>query len=252
MIERSEADGIVTLRLAHGKASALDLELLQGLSTALDEAQHATTRAVILTGTGSIFSAGVDLFRILKERDAYIDRFVPALTTTFRKLFDFPRPLVAAINGHAIAGGCILANACDYRLMASGRGRIGIPELHVGVPFPPFALELMRLVISPSHLQEIVYGGATYSPDEALRRGLLDEVTAAEDLDSRAAEKAAQLAQIDPVVFAITKRQLRASALRAYEALGATADDEVNGRWRSPEALSRIEAYLEKTVGRKA
>src|SRR5690349_19316107 len=141
MIERSEHEGITTLRLAHGKASALDLELVEGLALLVAEVAQSDTRAVILTGTGSIFSAGVDLFRLVDGGRDYADRFVPALSRMLLELFAFPKPLIIAANGHAIAGGCIFTLAGDYRMMAAGNGRIGIPELLVGVPFPPSVIE---------------------------------------------------------------------------------------------------------------
>ena len=95
MIERSNNDGIVNLRLAHGKASALDVELLDGLARVIAEiALDDGVRAVILTGTGSIFSAGVDLFRLTNAGDEYVSRFVPALSRLMLDLFSFPKPLV--------------------------------------------------------------------------------------------------------------------------------------------------------------
>jgi enoyl-CoA hydratase len=142
MIERTDSDGIVTLRLAHGKVSAMDLELCEELRRQLDASRHA--RALILTGTGSSFSAGVDLFRLIDGGAAYLERFWPALSGVLDTLFVFPRPVVAAVNGHAIAGGCFLAASCDYRLMSGGK--IGVPELLVGVPFPTVIMEILKFV----------------------------------------------------------------------------------------------------------
>src|SRR4051794_27587744 len=155
MIERTSDDGILTLRLAHGKASALDVELLDALLRELDGAAEQA-RALLLTGTGSIFSAGVDLFRLTRDGSDYVRRFLPLLSRCLRALFAFPRPVVAAVNGHAIAGGCILALASDIRLMAEGGGRIGVPELLVGVPFPAAALEIVRFAVPPDKVQSLV------------------------------------------------------------------------------------------------
>src|SRR5918997_4066562 len=130
MIERNDHNGIVTLRLAHGKASALDIELVEGLARVVNEIALADdVRAVVLTGTGSIFSAGVDLFRLTEGGDDYVARFVPPLSRMLLDLFSLPKPLVVAVNGHAIAGGCIFTLTGDYRIMAAGTARIGIPEL---------------------------------------------------------------------------------------------------------------------------
>src|SRR5262245_59081980 len=115
MIARSQHDGILTLRLAHGKASALDIELLDAMLRELDGAAD-DVRALVLTGTGSIFCAGVDLFRLTREGADYVRRFLPLLSRFLRTLFAFPRPVVAAVNGHAIAGGCIIVLASDARL----------------------------------------------------------------------------------------------------------------------------------------
>src|SRR5690348_4539859 len=104
MIERETIDGITVLRLAHGKASAMDVELCEAIMRELRGANDA--RAVILTGSGTIFSAGVDLFRMTNEGAPYVDRFFPLLREALEALFRFPRPIVAAVNGHAIAGGC--------------------------------------------------------------------------------------------------------------------------------------------------
>src|SRR5215831_1303843 len=106
MIERTESDGIVTLRLAHGRASAIDIELCDEIRRQLDAALSA--RAVILTGTGSIFSAGVDLIRLTNEGTRYVQRFWPALSGMLEHFFVHPKPVIAAANGHAIAGGCFL------------------------------------------------------------------------------------------------------------------------------------------------
>src|SRR5256885_379670 len=157
MIEREVDDGILTLRLAHGRASAMDVELLEALLRELDSAADA--RAVVLTGTGAIFSAGVDLFRMTEGGPEYVRRFFPLLGEFLLRLFALPVPVVVAANGHAIAGGCLMVMAADYRLMAEGGGKIGVPELLVGVPFPAVALELVRYAVPADRIQSLVYTG---------------------------------------------------------------------------------------------
>ena len=122
---------------------------------------------MIITGTGTIFSAGVDLRRLLDGGSAYLADFLPALDRMLRRLLFLPKPVVAAVNGHAIAGGCVLACACDRRLAARGPGRVGVTELLVGVPFPAVALETMRLVVPPHRLAEVVYTGRTWPVEDA-------------------------------------------------------------------------------------
>ena len=245
MIERDLTDGILTLRLAHGKASAMDVELLAAFCDELDAAAEA--RAVVLTGTGSIFSAGVDLFRLTEEGEEYVRRFFPLLTDLIRRLFTFPAPVVVAANGHAIAGGGLMVMSGDHRLMAEGSGRIGVPELRVGVPFPAAPLEVVRFAAPRHRLQALVYTGATLAPHDALAAGLLDEVVPPDALLDRAREVAAQLASLPPEVFRATKQALRADALARMDA-AAEYDRRAHALWSAPETHARIRAYMERVV----
>jgi enoyl-CoA hydratase len=237
MIERNDDGGIVTLRLAHGKASAMDVELCDALRRELGACRDAG--AVILTGSGSIFSAGVDLFRMTTEGAAYVERFFPALRDLFVDLFDFPRPVVAAANGHAIAGGCLLVAACDYRLMSGGR--IGVPELLVGVPFPAIAIDILRFAAGRD-AKQLAITGVTLEPAAALTKGLIDEVVDADRLLPRANEMAKQLAAIPRDSFRITKAQLRR---------GTDFDREAMEVWSRDDIHAHIRDYLDRTVKKK-
>jgi len=250
MIERTDHDGITTLRLAHGKASVLDIELVDGFAREIAEVTASDTRAVVLTGTGSIFSAGVDLFRLVDSGREYADRFVPALSRMLLELFSFPKPLIVAVNGHAIAGGCIFTLAGDYRLMSAGNGRIGIPEMLVGVPFPPSVIEAVRFALPPQHLQMLMYTGRTFLPDDALRLGIIDEVVDAASLSARAQEMAQHFASLPARAFALAKRQLRDKAIDRARHYGHELDAEVQELWGDPATIERVRAYLAKTVRR--
>lgn len=251
MIETSLDHGLLTIRLAHGKASALDLELCQALRNELENAAAADeVRAVILTGQGSIFSAGVDLPRLVAGGISYAQPFVEELEAALRALFLFPKPAVAAVNGHAIAGGAILAFACDVRIMSGGR--IGVPELLVGVPFPPLALEIVRFAIPSQHLQSMVLFGRTIDAASAHALGIIDEVVGTDALATRATHYATELAALSPIPFRLTKRQLREPYLRAAAAISTASADEIDGQWASPETHQRIRAYLAKTIGKKS
>jgi enoyl-CoA hydratase len=250
MIERTDNNGITTLRLAHGKASVLDIELVEGFARVIAEVTASDTRAVILTGTGSIFSAGVDLFRLVEGGREYADRFVPALSRMLLELFAFPKPLIVAVNGHAIAGGCIFTLAGDYRLMSAGNGRIGIPELLVGVPFPPSVIEAIRFALPPQHLQMLMYTGRTFLPDDALRLGIVDEVVDAASLSARAEEMARHFASLPARAFALAKRQLRDKAIDRARHYSNELDAEIQELWGDPSTIEGVRAYLAKTVKR--
>src|SRR5262249_50126124 len=249
MIERSQHEGILTLRLAHGKVSAIDVELLDALLRELDGVAD-DVRALILTGTGSIFSAGVDLFRLTQEGAEYVRRFLPLLYRFVRTLFTFPRPVVAAVNGHAIAGGCVIVLACDVRLMAEGAGRIGVPELLVGVPFPAAPLEVVRFAVPQNKVQSLLYTGRTLPPRDALAAGLVDEVVAPDDLPARAQEIARHPARVPPRAYRLTKQSLRAEALERIDRAGGPQDQAVLEVWSAAETHAHVREYLRRTVGK--
>ena len=150
MLDVTHQADIAVLRMRHGKVNALDIELCEHITGRLEELGTSSVRAVVLTGQAGIFSAGVDLLRALEGDAGYLRDFLPVLRKLFDVAFFYPKPVVAAINGHAIAGGCVLACAADQRLMARGSGRIGVTELLVGLPFPAIALEIMRFTAVPA------------------------------------------------------------------------------------------------------
>jgi enoyl-CoA hydratase len=245
MVTTTPRYGIDTLQISHGKANALDLELCLGLTRALVEGE-AREDPLILTGAGSIFSAGVDLFRVVEGGRDYIAQFLPAMSDLFLRLFMFPRPVVAAINGHAIAGGCILAAACDYRVMADGNGRIGLPELHVGVPFPASAIELLRSVCDPAALQELLLVGRTYEANDARGMGLVNEVVPSETMLDRAAAVARDLGSRPAQSYRITKRFLRGPAAERIRSAEGDRTELIEA-WSAPATLEAIRGYLTRT-----
>jgi enoyl-CoA hydratase len=250
MIERKDANGIRMLKLAHGKVSAMDLELGQALVAEMRAALDPAIRAVIVTGSGSSFSAGVDLFRLIKDGADYARLFLPVLDDFLLATLTFPKPVVAAVNGHAIAGGCILAAACDHRIMMEGTGRIGIPELAVGVPFPALPLQIMAARLGDGHLRDLVYSGRTVQIDEAKAMGLIDEKCPAGMLLDRATEVAGKLASIPPQAFAMTKEALYAPILERVKRLGPL-NARVVDEWMQQRTYDTIRNYLERTVGKK-
>lgn len=250
MIIREDRDGIRILRLAHGKVSAMNIELGEALVAEFKAALDPSIRAVVLTGTGSSFSAGVDLFRVINEGAAYVARFLPVLEGMLRDALAFPKPLVAAVNGHAIAGGCILAAACDHRIMSDGTARIGIPELAVGVPFPALPLQIMAARVSDRPLRDLVFSGRVVQVDEAISIGLIDEKCAAETVLDRAVAVAERLAGIPPMTFALTKEAFVTPILDRTREL-ADLNARVVHAWMQPEMDTMIRAYLDRTVGKK-
>lgn len=240
MLDVEDRSGVTVVSLRHGKVNAMDLELLRAITEAvrgLDE-----SRAVVLTGTGSAFSAGVDLQRMVAGGAAYARAFLPALSEAFLAVFDHPGPTVAAVNGHAIAGGCVLAAACDLRLMSGGT--IGLAELSVGVPFPTAALEIMRHAVGPS-AGRMVLTAEVLDPERARAIGLVDHVEPAGELLDTAVRHARRMARVPAEVYALSKRQLRRPAWQRISENEAD-DEQVTDSWASDETRAAITAYLDR------
>ena len=250
IIERRDQNGIRILKLAHGKVSAIDIELGEAIVAEMKAAMDPSVRAVIITGSGSSFSAGVDLFRVIKGGPEYGRRFLPVLDELLRATLTCPKPVIAAVNGHAIAGGCILAAACDHRIMVEGAGRIGIPELAVGVPFPGLPLQIMAARLADGALRDLVYTGRTVHVDEAKALGLIDEKCPAGMLLDRATEVATRMASIPAGAFALTKQGFYTPILERTKQLAAL-NARVVEAWTEQHTYDTIRAYLEKTVGKK-
>ena len=161
-----------------------------------------------------------------------------------------PKPVIAAVNGHAIAGGCILASACDYRIMAEGTGRIGIPELVVGVPLPALPLQIITARVPDSALRDLLFSGRTVHADEARTLGLVDATCGQEMLLDRASEMADTLAAIPPAAFALTKEAFYLPTLERTNQL-ADVNARVVDQWMKQHTYDRIRSYLDRTVGKR-
>jgi enoyl-CoA hydratase len=247
MFELTRRGHVAVLRMAHGKANAMDLEFVRGLNAQVHAVQQSDARALVITGQGKMFSAGVDLVRVVDGGAAYVRDFLPAMNHAFEGLFAFPKPLVVAVNGHAIAGGCVLACCADYRVMAREPGRIGIPELLVGVPFPVVPLEIVRFATPRQHLQALIYRGLTLQAEDAFRYGLVDAVVDPDRLLDEAMAVADQLAGIAFEAFHLTKRLLREPVIRLMRD-GGVIDGVVQDAWAGDAVLGAVRDYVARTL----
>jgi enoyl-CoA hydratase/carnithine racemase len=241
-------DGIAVVTLRHGKANALDIELCEALAARFHALRTDASKAVVITGRGKIFSAGVDLIRVANGGAPYIRDFLPALHKLYEAVFYHPKPVVAAINGHAIAGGAVLACCGDRRIMAREGGHIGVTEMLVGVPFPALAFAIVRFAVPSRHLPEFMLSGATYATDAALDRGWIDEIAEPSELLEDAIAVATELAELSPPAFMQTKLQLREAVIERMEASGEATDRIVADTWAMPQTLARIRDYVARTL----
>ncbi len=248
MIEATRQGDVMIVKLVHGKANALDLELCEAIVTRFNALRATPDKAIVLTGQGRMFSAGVDLPRLAEGGEHYVRRFLQSLHKLYETVFHHPKPVVAAVNGHAIAGGCVLASCADKRIAARDGGRIGVTELLVGVPFPAMAFEVMRFATAPQYFPDTILSGSTFATDEALKRGMIDEIVEPDHLLERALAAAHALGALPPETFAMTKAQIRQPLTDRMAKDAARVDALAEKVWTSPDTLARVRAYVAKTL----
>jgi enoyl-CoA hydratase/carnithine racemase len=245
-----EPGRVAVVTLDRPPANALNRAFFDELIALRDRLRAPDVGAVVITGTGRFFSAGLDLFEVFAYPPREFDEFTQRFDVGFGALFAFPKPVVAAVNGHAIAGGAVLAAAADFRLVADGEGRMGLTEILLGVPFPVSVLEIVRYACAGPALPELLYHGRTYRPRDAHARHLADEVVPATELLARARALAEELAGRPRAAFEQTKVSLRADALRRLESARRDGDPAWDV-WRSAETHAAVEAYRARTLGAK-
>lgn len=250
MIEVTRSGAVATVHMDHGPVNATDLELLEAIADAFgDLAGDEEVAAVVLSGKPGAFSAGVDLRRILDEGDSYTRDFLDALTRAFLAPLRLTAPVVAAVTGHAIAGGAVLAAACDHAVLTDEpRTRVGLAELAVGVPFPTVAIEVMRRRLG-TRLGEAVWLAELYAPADALARGFVDEVVPAEQVVERATTIATRLAAAPAVTRQLTHEQLLRDVEDAMASRTSDWDGRVADAWCSDAGRAAIAAFVEQTLG---
>lgn len=219
----------------------MDPELLEEGHRVAAELAAAPPAAVVLTGREGFFSAGADL-KVAPTLDADGQRaMVDGINKIFASWYGFPRPVVCAVNGHAIAGGFILALCGDYRV-GSTEGKYGVTELKAGLPYPAVALAVLRSELHPPALRRLALGADLVDAQAALEAGALDEVCEPDQVLHRATDVARRLAELPPEAYAKVKDQLRGPVLN--EAL-ATPDPLLSG-WAGAETASAAASILDR------
>lgn len=213
--------GIALLTLQRGKVNALNEAVVEELISRLEDLEtDRSAKGVVLTGRGKFFSFGLDVPELYHLTRQEFTRFVERFTALYTAIYGFPKPVVAALNGHAIAGGCMLALACDRRLMAAGKGKIGLNEITFGSSVFAGSVEMLRACVGERNAERVLFSGEMFGGDAALELGLVDRVVSADGLSRAALEEAGRLAAGDGVAFGAMRRMLRgpiAEVMRSRE-----------------------------------
>ena len=235
-------DEVAVLHVDRPPVNAMDLQLLGEGAAMLEELRAEAPAAVVIAGREGCFSAGVDL-KLAPTLDADGQReMVNGINRLFAGWYAFERPLVAAVTGHAIAGGFILALCADVRIAAT-TGRHGLTEVRAGVPYPYAAMAVVRAELSPPAARELVLEGELVDAARAVELGAFDEVVSPASVIPRALERARRLAEIPSGAYATVKRQLRGAVIAEMEP-ALRGEDPLASDWTSDETAGAAEGLL--------
>lgn len=211
-------DRIACITIDDGKVNAMSLDFFQGLGAALDRAEADDAGAVVIMGRPGVFSAGLNLKLLPTLPPDELNRTMLAFGRTMLRVFTFGIPTVAAVSGHAVAGGAMLAFACDLRHVADGAFRMQLNEVAIGLTLPSWAIAIAQSAVPKRWHTEALLHARTYAPVEALERGIVDVVTPPDKLLESAVAAATPLLALDKKAYAGSKRRHRAPAVAWAEA----------------------------------
>ena len=237
-------DGVAVITMNRPPANAITYESAIEMTAAFDSAEASGTKAIVLTGAGAFFSGGLDL-RVIpfygpeKQRE-----FLKLLNSLIGRLYAFAKPLVAAVNGHAVAGAFVLVLTTDYRVGPAHDARFGLTEARAGIPFPAAPTIVVKAELAPAELRRTTLSAKNFGPEEAKRRGMLDELQSAERLLPRAIEIAHDLASMPADSYARIKHQFRAEAIASIDRLNREQSDPMLQSWVSEEAVAAASGLL--------
>lgn len=248
MIHVEYNDEVAIVRLNRPVTNALNLQLVEELTEILERVtSESDVRSLVLgSSNDKFFSIGFDIPQLFELTREDFKFFYHTFNQMCLDLYTLPKPTIAAITGHAIAGGCILALCCDYRFIADGRKLMGLNEIKLGVPVPYLADCVLRQVVGFRNAREITDMGEFYQPEESLQMGLVDRVLPLEQVLPKSIEKARSLGSLQQEPFAMIKRN-RVETIEAQVLAQLEEREQFFIQcWYSGEARARLREAMEK------
>jgi 3,2-trans-enoyl-CoA isomerase len=247
MIGLTYEDTVAVLSLNRGVTNAFNLALVRELAEALHRvADDPQIRAVVLTSANvKFFSIGFDIPHLFDLSPDDFAIFYQAFNEACMALYTHPKPAVAAITGHAIAGGCILTLCCDYRFIGQGRKLMGLNEIKLSVPVPYLADRVLHSIVTGCAAREILELGEFYQAEESLELGLVDQVWPLEEVLPRSIERARLLGAFEPQAYRTIKRNRIEPVEAQVRAHWEERQRTFVACWYSDEARERLREAVE-------
>lgn len=245
-LERTGEIGILTMK--RGVTNALNLDLVEELNTHLTEIKNDDSiRGVVLESSNDkFFCIGLDIPQLISLPRADFEHFYRSVNLMNLALYSLPVPTIAAISGHAIAGGCILCLVCDYRFIAEGRKLMGLNEIQLGVPVPYIADRILVDLVGTRYSREIMEMGDFYTPEQTLQMGMVDEVHPLDELRAAAREKIEKLAQMPAPAYTLIKNHRIEGIVRQVTQMSQESEVAFVDRWYAEDTRRRLKAAVAK------
>jgi enoyl-CoA hydratase/carnithine racemase len=238
----SKENQVAVVMLCRGKVNALNEAVVDELKACFQELEaDEDTRVVILTGKGKFFSFGFDIPGFLDHTPEEFTRYLTKFADLYTYLFVYPKPLIAAMNGHTVAGACMLATACDHRVMVEGKAKISLNEVTFGSSVFAGAVQMLIACVGHACAESILLSGAMFSAEEALQIGLIHEVAREDSLREDAMSMAAKFLRSDPQAFRSIKMLLRKPIAEQMVPREAASIKEFVDIWYSDTTRKQIE-----------
>ncbi|CAM4257396.1 Enoyl-CoA hydratase/carnithine racemase [Pedobacter westerhofensis] len=239
-------DRLALITLNRGKSNAIDREMLTELSDMLHNINNdANIGGVIITGKEHFFSAGLDLIALYSYNEEEIKSFWNLFLDFTAKIVAFKKPMVAAINGHAPAGGCVIGLACDARVMAEGKYIIGLNEIPVGIIVPDSVFQLYSFWLGRAHASRSLLEGKLFSPEEALSIGLVDELVNPASIMTAAERRIRKYMAMEPNTWQQSKLNIRKELIAATAADQSATLDTLLAQWWSPSSRNLLKMIID-------
>ena len=239
-------DRLAIVTLNRGKSNALNREMITELNDMLGNINaDPAIGGVMITGQENFFSAGLDLIELYSYTEEEAKTFWDLFLTFIANITAFRKPMVAAINGHSPAGGCVIAMACDTRVMAEGKFIIGLNEVPVGIIVPHSIFELYSFWIGKANATRSLLEGKLFSPEEALAIGLVDEVVRQESIQTAAERRIRKYMAFEPNTWQQSKLNIRKELIAATSADQSEMLELMLKQWWSPATRTILKTIID-------
>nr|VFK20209.1 MAG: Enoyl-CoA hydratase/carnithine racemase [Candidatus Kentron sp. LPFa]VFK34654.1 MAG: Enoyl-CoA hydratase/carnithine racemase [Candidatus Kentron sp. LPFa] len=246
MLKKIDHGPIREIQLDHPPVNALRAPMINALRHAIDDARNEGAEALMLSGAPGYFSVGLDIAYQMKQDQEAANRVFHEIFTMMYAIGGSRLPVVAAMEGHAVGGGAMIAILCDYRVMAEEECKIGLPEVHVGLPIPPVVYHLVSRLVGPRLAERLCVEGRLVDSVEAERIGLVDRIVPAKEVREAALAWCRRMVALPTRAMRLSRAASRTEIATLLATFGWEELDELAAGWSSEETQTALRAALEK------